>query len=298
MDLLKRFNNAIEYLESHLADTIDYEEVAKIACCSIYNFQRMFSYILDISPSEYVRRRRLTLAALELQNSDIKIIDLAMKYGYESHDAFTRAFQKIHGVTPSRARQQGVMLRSYPRISFHISIKGDQDMRYTIVDKEDFEIFGIEEVFSTVTDQDNNSVSGFWKSCHATGAYEKLFDAANFRKRGEDYTGMCSIHAALNYRNTGKETFPYMLFAFASSHSQTQGYTSVTIPAQKWAIFTSELHGEDQMGIMTSSLWRRVYSEWLPSSGYEKLEGPDIEIYGRGENKQYYSEVWIPVVKK
>ncbi|WP_027086827.1 AraC family transcriptional regulator [Cohnella panacarvi] len=298
MEFLERLNNAVDYMENHLTGILDYEEAAKIACCSLYNFQRMFSYMMDIPLSEYVRRRRLTLAALDLQHSDIKIIDLSMKYGYESHDSFTRAFHKIHGVTPSRARDQGVMLRSYPRISFHISVRGDQEMRYTIVDKEQFEIFGIEEIFSSIGDTAYKSVPEFWQECHANGAYEELFDAADFRKRGESYNGMCSIHAALNYRDTGYSTFPYMLFAFVTGQSKPQGYTRVAVPAQKWAIFTSEEHGDDQIGSMTGSLWKRVYSEWLPKSGYEKLDGPDIEIYGSCGNGNYYSEVWIPVVKK
>lgn len=298
MNFWERLNNAVEYIECQLTGVLDYEEAAKLAGCSVYNFQRMFSFIMDFPLSEYVRRRRLTLAALELQQSDIKIIDLAMKYGYESHDSFTRAFQKMHGVTPSRARDQGVMLRSYPRISFHILVRGDQEMRYTIVDKDQFEIFGIEEIFSSVDDPAYKSVPEFWKECHANGAYEELFDSANFRKRGEIYRGMCSIHAALNYRYTGESTFPYMLFAFVTNQSNPLGYTRVAVPAQKWAIFTSEEHSDDQIGNMTNSLWKRVYSEWLPTSGYEKLEGPDIEIYGSCGNGNYYSEVWIPVVMK
>ncbi|MFD1176382.1 GyrI-like domain-containing protein [Paenibacillus puldeungensis] len=298
MDFLERLNHAVDYMENHLDGSLDYEEAARIACCSLYNFQRMFSYIMDIPLSEYVRRRRLTLAALELQHSDIKIVDLAMKYGYESHDSFTRAFQKMHGVTPSRARDRGVILRSYPRVSFHISVRGDQEMRYTIVDKAPFEIFGIEEVFSSVYDPAHKSVPEFWQECHENGAYEELFDAANFRRRGETYSGMCAIHGALNYRNTGNSTYPYMLFAFLTEQSDPLGYTRVSIPAHTWAIFTSEEHGYDQIGAMTSQLWKRVYSEWLSASGYDKLDGPDIEIYGDCGNGNYYSEVWIPVVQK
>lgn len=298
MVFLERLNRAVGYMEDHLSGDLDYNEVARIACCSVYNLQRMFSYIMDIPLSEYVRRRRMTLAALELQQGDAKIIDLAMKYGYDSHDSFTRAFQRFHGVTPSQARNQGVMLRIYPRISFHISLEGDQEMHFAIVDKEAFEVFGIEETISSVGDPAYKSVQAFWQECHDSGAYERLFDAANARKRGEIYKGMCAINAVLNYRSTGDLTFPYMLFAFVTVQSKPEGYTRVTIPAHTWAVFASEEHGEGQIGAMTSALWSRVYKEWLPTSGYRKLEGPDIEIYGSCGNGNYYSEVWIPVTRQ
>ncbi|HEY3366771.1 MAG TPA: AraC family transcriptional regulator [Symbiobacteriaceae bacterium] len=298
MVFLERLNRAVEYMEDRLAGDLDYQEAGRIACCSVYNFQRMFSYILDIPLSEYVRRRRMTLAAFELQQGDTKIIDLAIKYGYDSQDSFARAFQRFHGVTPSRARNRGVMLRAYPRVSFHISVGGDREMRYSIVDKEAFEVFGIEEIISSVGDPACKSVPAFWQKCHDSGAYERLFDAANARKRGEIYKGMCAINAALNYRNTGDLTFPYMLFAFTTEQSKPEGYTRVKIPTQTWAVFTSEEHGDDEIGAMTSTLWSRVFKEWLPTSGYRKLEGPDIEIYGSSGNGNYYSEVWIPVAKE
>lgn len=125
MDWLDRMNNAMEYVETHLSDTIDYDIVARIACCSTYHFQRMFPFITNVSLSEYIRRRRLTLAAFELQQSGTKVIDIALKYGYESPEAFSRAFKKMHGVMPMSARDKGVTLKAYPRLSFHISIRGD-----------------------------------------------------------------------------------------------------------------------------------------------------------------------------
>lgn len=123
MDWLSKMNSAMEYIETHLSENISYDEIAKIACCSTYHFQRMFSFITDVALSEYIRRRRLTLAAFELQTSDIKVIDVALKYGYESPEAFSRAFKTLHGVMPSSARSEGMALKAYPRMSFLISIK-------------------------------------------------------------------------------------------------------------------------------------------------------------------------------
>lgn len=149
MEWLNKMNNAINYIENHLEDKMDYEKIARSACCSVYHFQRMFSFITNIPLSEYVRRRKMTLAAFELQNSDIKIIDLALKYGYESPEAFTRAFQTVHGITPTSARRDGANLKAYPRISFQMSMKGDSEMNYKIVQKEAFQVYGVEEIFDT-----------------------------------------------------------------------------------------------------------------------------------------------------
>jgi AraC family transcriptional regulator len=130
MDWLTKMNCALDYIEENLTEEIDYGDVAAKACCSSYNFQRMFSFITDCPLAEYIRRRRLTQAALELQNTDGRVIDIAVKYGYESAAAFAKAFAALHGLTPTEARQDGAPLKAYPRISFHISIKGEKEMDY------------------------------------------------------------------------------------------------------------------------------------------------------------------------
>ena len=128
MDWLDSMNKAIEYIESNLDDEISYEKASRIACCSVFHFQRMFSYIAGVPLSEYIRRRKMTLAAFDLQSTDDLIIDLSLKYGYESPTAFNRAFQGIHGISPSQARKTGTELKAYPKISFTISIKGEEQM--------------------------------------------------------------------------------------------------------------------------------------------------------------------------
>ena len=138
MDWLSRMNSALAYVENNLTEEINYETLAQIACCSAHNFCKVFSYITDVSLSEYIRRRRLTLAALELQNSSLKVIDIAVKYGYDSPVSFSRAFQVLHGVTPTRARTDGVTLKAYPKLSFQLSIKGEKEMDYRIETKEVF----------------------------------------------------------------------------------------------------------------------------------------------------------------
>ena len=143
MEWIERLNEAINYIEEHLADEIDYEELAKIAGCSTYHFQRMFAYMANVSLSEYIRRRKMSLAAVDLQGGDAKIIDVALKYGYSSPTAFNRAFQTIHGIAPSLVRSQGVSVKSFPPMTFKITVKGVEEMNYRIEKKEAFRIVGV-----------------------------------------------------------------------------------------------------------------------------------------------------------
>ena len=136
MEWLKNLSNAIEYIEENLAGEISYEEAAKIACCSTYYFQRMFSYVAGIPLSEYIRHRRMTQAAFELQTTDSKVLDVALKYGYASPTSFNRAFQSVHGISPISAKAQGSVLNAYPPIRFSVKITGGNVMPYRVEEKE------------------------------------------------------------------------------------------------------------------------------------------------------------------
>jgi AraC family transcriptional regulator len=296
MDWLKRMNRAIDYVENNLMNEIDMSVVAQMACTSTYNFQKMFSFITEISLVEYIRRRRLTLAAFEIQNSDVKIVDAALKYGYESPVSFTRAFQALHGIVPSVARGGGVTLKAYPRISFQISIKGESEMEYRIEKKEAFDIFGIETIASSIGDKNYQSPSQLWKKCQQDGEYERLF--GNSGELPPFITqDLCKIHGAANYRKTEENTFPYMLCCFVDKSSNTKGYNIAHIPEQTYAIFPSKRFKWEEIGVVRNGLEKRFYSEWLPTSNYEKVEGAEFEIYG-GDQEYGYIELWYPVVKK
>ena len=165
MDWLDGINKAMEYIEANLAGEISYDRIAQIACCSTYHFQRMFPYVSGVSLSEYIRRRRLTLAAFELQHGNIKVIDAALKYGYESPEAFSRAFKSLHGVSPVSARNIGVNLKAYPKMTFSISIKGDVQMKYRIKEREAFQVFGVYANISTDMEKAFEQVPQFFKKC-------------------------------------------------------------------------------------------------------------------------------------
>lgn len=259
MDWLKRINRALDYVENNLANEIDMNVVAQMAYCSSYNFQKMFSFITGISLVEYIRRRRMTLAAFEIQNSNMKIIDVALKYGYDSPVSFARAFQALHGIVPSLARDGGVALKAYPRMSFQIHIKGESEMEYRIEAKEAFDIFGIEIIGSSIRDESFQSPAKLWQNCHKDGSYEKLF-----KDSGElppfVSQDLCKIHGAVNYKATEENTFPYMLCSFVGSNSNTKGYSIAHIPAQTYAIFpSSKFKWDENFSSILSTLQKRFY---------------------------------------
>ncbi|MDT0123004.1 AraC family transcriptional regulator [Paenibacillus sp. RRE4] len=292
MDWLMRMNRALDHIETNLSNEISLNDVAQCACCSSYQFQRMFSFITNVPLAEYIRRRRLTLAAIELQHSDAKVLDVAIKYGYESPVSFARAFHALHGVNPASAREKGTALKAYPRLSFLISIKGVEPMNYRIETKESFEVFGIEKKFSV---NGKETPADLWKQSHENGDVEKLALHANGLPEVLDQN-YHPVHAVCSYRLTEVETFPYMLCAFKKETSATAGYTVMTIPAHTWAIFSSEPFAWDQLGEVMETLYKRFFSEWLPTAGYEQVNGLEFEVTGSKDGLQFV-ELWFAVRK-
>ncbi len=297
MDWLERMNGAMDYIEGRLASDIDYEAAARIACCSSYHFQRMFSFITDVPLSEYIRRRRLTLAAFELQENGARVIDVALKYGYDSPNSFTRAFQSLHGVTPSSARDRGVQLKAYPRMSFHISIKGDVEMNYKIEQKAAFKVFGAETIIDMTDDRNFEEIPKFWGKCHKNGTVDRLesFEMPRYE------SGLFKVNSVMCYRKTEGNTFPYMIgiVDLYNKLNAPEELTVVNVPACTWAIFRSEEHGFDDLSEKVQAVWKRIFPEWFPTSGYDHAGTAELEMtYETKEKERFYTEVWIPVVKK
>ncbi|HDK7160326.1 TPA: AraC family transcriptional regulator [Clostridium botulinum] len=282
MEWIERLNSAVNFIEENIKETINLEEVSKIACCSTYHFQRMFAYIADIPLSEYIRRRRMSLAAVDLQSGNEKVIDISLKYGYDSPTAFNRAFKSVHGITPSRAKEEGTILKAFPPISFKITIKGDSEMNYRIEKKESFRIVGISEPLEAKIEKNFKIVPKMWGTAAMNGTIARL--AAMMEGMPMGMLGVSSCNESDNWR---------YYIAVASSQPIENNLEEYIVPSSLWAVFSGEGNAQS-----IQELEKRILTEWLPTSGYEYGNAPDIEMYLNPdpENTQY--EVWIPVSKK
>lgn len=281
MEWITRLNNAINYIEEHLCDTVDYDEIAKLACCSTYHFQRMFAYMADTTLSEYIRRRRMSKAAVDLQSDSEKIIDIALRYGYDSPTAFNRAFKSIHGVAPSQIKKDGVLIKTFPPISFNITIKGAEQMEYRIENKEAFRIIGVCEPLHREIEKNFEVVPQMWQNAVTDGTIQRLADMINGEPMG--MLGICICN---------EENWRYFI-AVSSSHGIDSTLQEYIVPAATWAIFSGS--GSAQS---IQELEKRIMTEWLPTSGYEYGNAPDVEVYLNLDPKNTKYEVWIPVEKK
>lgn len=284
MDWLNSFNAAIDYIEDNLENIIDYSYAAKIACCSEFHFSRMFSSLADVSLSEYVRRRRLTSAAFEIQKSktDVKIIDLSMKYGYSSPDAFTRAFRQLHGVTPVSVRDNHVQLKAYPRMSFQITIKGASNMDYRIENIDCPLRFAVKrQTVETATAFE--TIPKLWANAQSSGFLQTLI-AMSWENPKCQLAGLLGIVG--NEASIKADTFDLLMGC------RYDGYIpgdmeEIILPPCVYAVFPHDI----------VNAWKRLYTEWLPSSGYELANQPCIENY-LAPGAAIEQELWVPVVAK
>jgi len=285
VEWLKRLNSAVNYMEEHLTDNFDLDKMAQIACCSTFHFQRMFSYLAEVPLSEYIRRRKMTRAAFDLQNGNDKVIDIALKYGYDSPTAFNRAFQSIHGIAPSMAKQSGVILKAFPPICFQITIKGDVEMNYRIEKKEAFKIVGVKEHYVINIEENFANVPLFWQKTIQSGIVPTICSYLD-----REPNGILGVSTCMN----GKD-FDYYIAA-ATSKETPEEFVEYIVPECTWAIF--ECVGA--MPTALQNLQKRIVSEWLPASGYEYADAPDIEVYfeGNQQAEDYRCEVWLPIMKK
>jgi AraC family transcriptional regulator len=274
-------NRALDYIEANLDGELDLRQAAKLALCSANNFSNMFLIATGIQPSEYIRRRRLSLAALELQSSDAKIIDIALKYGYSSPTAFNRAFQVQHKVPPTYARSRRIPLITYPRISLQIQLTGDAEMKVRIEQKPAFMVAGIKRTFRN--DAETNRIPDFWGETPKE-TYETLLSLMDTQPQG--FIGVCADF-------DGKHEFDYYIAA-ATTQAAPAGMETYKVKAATWAIL-------EQDGALME-LAGRFWKEWLPSSGYRRAgeDTPDIEVYPERDmpKPNYKYELWFPVVKE
>lgn len=282
MDWVDRMNEAVGYVEEHLNDEIDGEEIGKIMACPFSVFQRSFSQIAGVPLSEYIRCRKLSRAAYDLQNTDDKVIDIAMRYGYESADAFSAAFRHMHGVSPSAARlcrpgESGVKLTFYCRISFALTIKGVYKMDYTITKKDAFKVIGIRRT--------TPYGGGTWAVVKSDGSNEAI------QKLSGTFfdLGLC-----FGFEEDGSND--YMCAVFWDK-DDVPGFDSYTYEPAEWILFEAKGKISDQV---LNKTWNRINNEFLPQSKYKKSGQPTIEKYVQWDDAadSCAVEIWIPVALK
>ncbi len=270
--------NALQYIENNLTEELSIEDVAAKAYVSPFHFQRIFSVLCGFTVGEYIRSRRLTLAGEELSLSDARIIDIAIKYGYDSHDSFARAFTKFHGISPSAARERGANLKSFAPLKIKLTLEGGNMIEYRIVEKAAFTVMGRSRGFNTETSY--AEIPKFWGEHFATGG-------------GELVKGMFGVCMDSN----GSE-FEYLIADLYFPWNEVpEGYTTRVIPAGTWAVFPCR-------GAMPKALQdvnTKIWSEWLPSCKEYKLAGNyNVEMYlapPTDDPNVTHSEIWVPVEK-
>ena len=286
MDSLKQLNEAMRYIESHLMDEIDPEALARIACCSEYHFRRIFSFLAGMPLGEYIRKRRLALAAEALASGDKKVVDVAVALGYDSSDAFSRAFQAMHGITPSQIRKASAVVKAFPPMAFQLKISGGIEMDYRIVKTDAFNIVGIHKRIELIYCGVNPQMDSMWAQL-TPERIAKLKALSNAQPSGI----LCVSANFTEGREEGTLLDQYI--GVATTFSAPEGFATLPVPAQVWAVFTATGKFPDAL----QEMWARIYAEWFPSSGFEMVNGPEI-LWNEGPDTtkpDFKSEIWIPV---
>lgn len=285
MEWLTNLNNAIEYIENSLNDEISYDEAARIACCSTYYFQRMFTYVAGITLADYIRRRRMSQAAFELQRTEKKVVDVAFEYGYSSPTSFNRAFQSVHGITPAAAKSRGSLLNAYPPIKFSVEVTGGNAMSYHIEEKGEIRIVGIRTPLVEDMEENHKNVPEFWKHI----------------LKGTEFSQICGLSATDPKGILGITVYenPQSIFYYIAAATDAPipvGMYEYKIPAATWVVFENDGRYKESV----QSVFQRFYKEWLLFSGYEYAGLPDIEVYPISDGKTIngHSQVWIAIRKE
>lgn len=294
MDWTSRLRQAIEYLEDGLDGNVEIEIAAGLANCSHFHFCRMFEVVFGTSPAEYVRRRRLSRAALDLAAGGDKVLDVALRYGWDSPESFTKAFKRCFGIAPSQAKQHGFELEIWPPMELAVIVKGDKTVKYRIEKKDKIELTGVMLRTTNTENQNLKRIPLFWSEKSQDGSVELL--AKQVGPMG--LFGICYDYKAED------NSFSYAIAVekpVQIEASLPSDCVSITAPPATYAVF-------ECLGPMPDAIqqtWKEIYAEWFPSSEYEHSGDPDFEIYPEqedpeldGSSPEYRTEIWIPIKKK
>jgi AraC family transcriptional regulator len=286
--VLERLNQTLGYIERRLDQQVDVAELARIAATSEYHLRRMFSALAGMPLSEYIRRRRLTVAGAEVLAGRESLLEIAVRYGYGSGEAFARAFRAMHGVGPGQARRTGAALVSQPRLTFRPTVEGSSSMRYRVVDRPDFSVVGPKARVPLVHTGPNQAIIDFVRGIdpQVLERLEKLSD--------QEPQGIVAVCDDLDpSRAEGTELDYY--HGVITSAAAPDGTAVLPVPAGTWAVFTTS--GPAPQAIQ--ELWRDVFTEWFPSNPYRSRPGPEILRTRLSPDKtEADAELWLPVERE
>jgi AraC family transcriptional regulator len=290
MDWITGIQRALDYTEAHLTDTVDYEAAAKAAVSSAFHFQRMFTMLCGFTLGDYIRMRRLSLAAEDLMQTNGKVIDIALRYGYDTPESFSRAFTRFHGVTPSQARRGG-NVKSFSRLSVKLILSGGNTMDYRIEKKGAFQLICKKiQVHKPQGDTATADISAFWNKCSADGTMSALCKYGKFD----------NLHGVLGVCFSGEmadNSFPYGIGAeYNGVPVEDTGLAVIDIPALTYAVFTCKGPMPDAF----KDTYKKICTEFFPQSGYEYGNGVELEVYPSADTQDpnYTCEIWIAVKEK
>ena len=300
MDWITGIQNAINYIEDHLLEEIDYEEVAKQSYSSSYHFQRVFGILCGYTLGEYIRNRRLTLAGMELQTEKAKVIDVALKYGYDSPDSFAKAFQRFHGITPKEARMDGAVLNSFSRLTLKITLEGGKMMNYKIEEKPEMILIGYKRHFTGTPAKRDEQEEAFYG--------ETRINQYALHGLSRDYATTYNVMTGFN-----DEGYDFYIAALLSKwetenldkilgEKEKDRFEKIVIPAGLYLVCETERERYPVM--QQESLRQKAVSEWLPSSGYQLTNAPEVTVAhwfyepdNDEVNNSRYVELWLPIKK-
>ena len=290
MDWITGIQRALDYTEVHLTGEVDCEEVAREACSSAFHFQRMFTMLCGFTLGDYIRMRRLALAAEDLMRTDDKVIDIAYRYGYDTPESFSRAFTRFHGVSPTQARHGG-SVKSFSRLSVKLILSGGTTMDYRIEKKDAFKIICKKiQVSKPQGDTATEDISAFWGKCSTDGTMEQICKHGKF----DSMHGVLGICFSDELADSG---FPYGIGAeYNGTPLNGEGLDVIDIPAYTYAVFTC--HGN--MPDAFKDTYKKICTEFFPQSNYDYGHGVELEVYPSADvqDPNYTCEIWVAVKEK